>query len=775
MVNNPQLAYISLSSLNRNVNTSRGNEGIIYPHDKKYHRLDPFVTLDKNYQEDLNFSNTKGEDIKNEQKEVSNSTAMKLSAKKQLLLERIKEIEDLYKDIEGAKAFSKCFLTAMRSTEESISDIEYQYAFVKLLISLHGNWRSFLDSVRNEFQQLKNDKEKMIKEIRELNVAHIIEKKRWEEEQLKEKQRLQAKPLAMQFNTLKEKYNHASAVMEAEKKGLTNQISVLTNHNNNLKEELKKIKENTDVIRTAKVIQDLNDNLHHAHTMLKNEREDKSNIGFKLHTLLEATKQDIKERDNILLEKAKEHDELLALYNKTKNELEEYRAFVKETHERMCMCQEDILQSRLRAKRLRKQIGEKQEVIERLYDNVKDLELQLKLERERLVQNKEVTIDGTLFYFVWKDSIAQSNNNTLLNSRASHTENAPVENSNEANKTDSMMLENYTYLKPTYRSLLGNLLPSEELSKVSYQPAFPLWLQVTIRAIFDSKMSEILLSYNKGKRISRFPEFVHSWLGRFYVDKESRSPKLLEYTEKDAISRKNRCDLLLGLELASSGKLWEVNVFREFLEEKLGLDELVYFLHCRFILFKGSQLAIPTAGFCVTHFVTKERVYDTIDRLMHTYSTDAKKELKDKFLTFASKNYKDPNAFDYAMVLRVLTELYRKEKKENFAKFTQVYTIAKRNAKPQESIFPFEDFYTVVAEVYDKNITDIEISTLYRDSYIAGGASISCDSILLTFSESPFWIRYLRLKGQNTEPKYDFRGDIDQSDERGKECALVYA
>lgn len=746
-----------------------------FAQDRKYHRLNPFVTAERTHQGDASISTIRAEDGKGDRGDISRAAA-KLPATKQLLLDSAKEVEEVYKDIDGAKAFSKCFLSAAHSAEESVPDIEDQYAFVKLLISLHGNWKNFLESVRGAFQELKTDKEKTVQEMKALSVAHERARKQWEEEQAKEKQRLQSRPLAMQFNILKEKYSQEKAAMETEKKELTNQISVLTINNNNLKEELRKIQESTDVIRTAKVIQDLNDNLHQVHIMLKNEREEKSNIGFKLHTLLEATKADLKEREDMLLQKTKEYDELLAIYNKTKQELEECRAYVKESNERLSMGEEDILLSRLRMQRLKKQVGEKQEVIEGLYDNVRELELQLKLQREGLVQNKEVTIEGTLFYFVWKDPIAQSNNTTQLSSRANHGEGAAIENAinSSGSKLDSIVLENYAYLKPTYRSLVGGLLPWEERAKVSYQPAFPLWLQVTIRAIFDSKMTEVLLSYNKGRRISRFPEFVHSWLGTFSVDKESRGPKLLEYTEKEAISRKNRCDLLLGLELASSGKLWEVNVFKEFLEEKLGLDELVYFLHCRFILFKGSQLAIPTAGFCVTHFVTKEKVFDTIDKLMQTYSADVRKELKDKFLTFASRNYRDANAFDYAMVLRVLTEFYRKEKKENFLKFTQLYSLAKRNAKSQEPIFPFEDFYKVVAEAYDKSITDIDVSALYRDSYVAGGASISCDSILLTFSESPFWIRYLRLKGQNAEPKYNSRGDIDQSEDRGRECALVY-
>ena len=35
-------------------------------------------------------------------------------------------------------------------------------------------------------------------------------------------------------------------------------------------------------------------------------------------------------------------------------------------------------------------------------------------------------------------------------------------------------------------------------------------------------------------------------------------------------------------------------------------------------------------------------------------------------------------------------------------------------------------------------------------------------------------MNYLRLRGQNLEPEYDSRGDIDQIDPKGKECMIVY-
>ena len=90
-------------------------------------------------------------------------------------------------------------------------------------------------------------------------------------------------------------------------------------------------------------------------------------------------------------------------------------------------------------------------------------------------------------------------------------------------------------------------------------------------------------------------------------------------------------------------------------------------------------------------------------------------------------------------------------------------------------IFPFDTFYKIIAEDYDKDSSDLEICNLYKDAYISGGCKITCDSVLVTFCESNFWVNYLRLKGQNEEPQYNSRGEIDQSTDKGKECTEVYS
>lgn len=48
-----------------------------------------------------------------------------------------------------------------------------------------------------------------------------------------------------------------------------------------------------------------------------------------------------------------------------------------------------------------------------------------------------------------------------------------------------------------------------------------------LRAILDSKYNEILMYENTPKQISKFPDFVYAWLGKFTVDQGTRLIRLL--------------------------------------------------------------------------------------------------------------------------------------------------------------------------------------------------------------------------------------------------------
>lgn len=641
-------------------------------------------------------------------------------------------------------------MSAVHSIEETIQDQETRYSMIELILSLHNNWSSFLDMLNKTILKWRNDSEKDNLTIKSLNDQLKAEKKNYEEKSMKEKAKFEMKPLVQQFNMLKEKHQQLKISFENEKKDMANQISLKTVSNKVLEERLKKIEEDTEIKNTQSRIHKLTVDLHQAQEMLKAEKEARSTMGYQCVSRLEVIKKELKEKDDLMNEKAKEFEELQKIYFKTKNELEEKRATIKENTEKMAMTNEDILQIRLHLFQKDQKLNEKNCFIEEQNKKMGELEIQLKLQREGLVQKSEISTESTLFLFTDENAFARHNNQNKSNAREEkqllssdfskkkfETEKVSekIPETGET-KLDSINLNKYAFLRPKYRAYINDLLPLDERDKVNYAPPFPVWLHVTIRAIFDSKFNEILLSYNKGKRISRFPDFVFSWLGNFCIDKDNRNIKLLEYTEKESVARENRSNLLLGLEASSAAKLWEITIFKDFLEEALSLDELVFFLHGRFLLFKGPQLSIPTAGFCVTHFVTKEKVFDTIDKVMYKYQPEERKDFKRKLTEFSKQTYKDANAFDSAMVLRIMLEFYRKGKKENYAKLEELYRLSKKTTQANRAVLPFESFYDIMAGEYDKSISDQDVCSLYREAFIAGGCAVNIDSILVAISET---------------------------------------
>lgn len=695
-----------------------------------------------------------------------------------------------YGEIEGAKSYAKCFISAIHSLEEHVDNQEIKYFMIKLLSSLHKNWKSFLESIQKKVSGLREDLFQQQKREKSMIYELEAEKKALKEKIEKERAKFEIKPVVQELRKMTEKVNQQKINMEKDRKDYSNQISLLTVTNKKLSEALKQSKEETDIVRMTGTIQTLRSELRALQESLKKEKEEKSNSCFKLYTLLDAAKKEIKDRDVIIDAKTNEFNDLLKEYNKTVKELEDNKAQMKENLENMSMTLEDIAQMKFKLLRRESEISARDASIKAAYEKIEELETQLKLSREGFVQKKEISMEGTLFYFVYDNPLGKLNANNKSKAREGKTdllsdaiegsnngkavEKISERNENGEPKLDTVNLKKYTYLRPTYRTFINALLPADEHKTMTYAPSFPVWLQVTIRAIFDAKFNEYLLSYSRNKQMSRFPEFVFAWLGTFGIDKETRNIKLLEYTEKDTMAAEGRVNLLLGLESASATKLWEIHIFKDFLEENLTPDELAFFLHCRFLMFKGPQLSVATAGFCVTHFVTKDRVFDTIDRVLYKAKPDERKDLKKKLVEFNKSMYKDSNAFDYAMVLRILLEFYRKERKENFIKVEELCANAKKFSQLGKTSITFDSFYKIIAGDYDKTITDQDVSNLYRESFIGGGCSVNTESILLTFSETPFWVKFLRLKGQNAEPKYDARGDIDQADDKGKECAMIY-
>lgn len=75
----------------------------------------------------------------------------------------------------------------------------------------------------------------------------------------------------------------------------------------------------------------------------------------------------------------------------------------------------------------------------------------------------------------------------------------------------------------------------------------------------------------------------------------------------------------MNLSNEKSNKLWEVVVFKEFLEEKASPDELYFYLHCRHLLFKGPQLEASNSTFDIINFVNFKYAVEVVRTMLYQF------------------------------------------------------------------------------------------------------------------------------------------------------------
>eukprot|EP01022_Parablepharisma_sp_SALTPOND_P032753 TRINITY_DN862_c0_g1_i1.p1 TRINITY_DN862_c0_g1~~TRINITY_DN862_c0_g1_i1.p1 ORF type:complete len:1032 (-),score=96.55 TRINITY_DN862_c0_g1_i1:76-3171(-) len=686
--------------------------------------------------------------------------------------------------LEGTKTFAKCFVSAVNSFEESIIETEARQTFIRIIWLLYKSWSNFAELMKTSHTKYEDTIEGLKEETRQLVKKAEETKEQYEENIKKLNAKYDSRTILQKYTELQKIYKELLLSSKKEKRELEGQVGLLTVTNKELSDKLQSLKESEDRVHVSNKIHTLEEELYRTQTALKKEIEAKSTLGFKLYNLAEVSKTEAQEKNVLIKERAAELERVSGENEKLKEKLAIINSKVKELEGKIATLQEENRELLLKNEEVKEVVKAKEDAIKNGKKRLEELEMQLKLEKEGLITHGDVIIEETLENLVNNKSFAGVNSKRRHSSIAEMEDQAVDYDSNTGEYgLSSLNPLKWTFAKPSYQALISELLPSQ-IAKVPYTPFFPLWLNATIRAIFDSYYSGTLLSFNKGMNLPAFPEFVYAWLGTYTVDSTTYKVRDLQYTEKDTVPSSARLNLFLGLELTITQKQWEIQTFKEFLEESVGVDELIFFLHTRAVLFHGLQLNYPPAVSCVVHFVSKDKVFRMIDRVLSHFPADRKETLKAKLVEYTKATCKDENAFDSAMVLRVLLEFYKKQKKENIVKFTEIYKSVKFRKVAPSSKVTFQEFREMVQGIFDPEITPLELVKLYRDAYVTGGSGVTLDSILTTFSESytrlaltfhsNFWIRYLRLRGQNLEPKYDARGEFDPSSERSKECAHTY-
>lgn len=297
----------------------------------------------------------------------------------------------------------------------------------------------------------------------------------------------------------------------------------------------------------------------------------------------------------------------------------------------------------------------------------------------------------------------------------------------------------------------------------------PVNVILNIRAILDSKYNEYLIlnNANNFKELTNFPEFVYSWLGKFEVDESKRKIRKMEsspfFNKIDDI----RINFFLDLANEKLNKIWECVTFREFLDEKNNLDEIIFYLHCRNLVFRGSQFDWGDARYCLIHFVMFESVEKVIDLVFSNFEQFYRNILKNK-LKEKAKLKKNKYYIDAAFCMRVFLEYYRLDQSK---RYTSLLNIFEENFADEK--ISFEKFRKLLNSNYPF-ITDIEIAALFRDVWSLGKGNITFNSILTILNEKRIFLANIKLYYNWDYPlKLDNDGSITPFQKVGMICGEI--
>lgn len=354
-----------------------------------------------------------------------------------------------------------------------------------------------------------------------------------------------------------------------------------------------------------------------------------------------------------------------------------------------------------------------------------------------LVALSEIFSDN-LFKHITKDNpISQQ----LIASLSTKFPNLVSTRSYESNAKHPTFLKKMNFLRAPFFKLIEHRLKMTNFSvKLNKKPNFHELL-TKIRAIFDCKYNEFLM-FSDCKLYTSFPDFVYSWLGKYEVDYSTRKIKKVDPFAYNKNTDDIRIQFLLELNNSKIEKLWECSTFCEFFEEKLALDELFFYLHCRNLLFKGPQLQDFPAFFDYIHYVSFERAEKLVDLIMHKFELTIKTTIKSK-LADKSKR-KGPRMFiDGAFVLRILLEYYRLERIDKFYLLEELFKAKMHKEEDRETV-SFENFKKIIQFNWPQ-ITDLETAELFRETWGIGQGGVTAEAFFTLASENRFFIKTMKL------------------------------
>ncbi|CDW86284.1 UNKNOWN [Stylonychia lemnae] len=377
-------------------------------------------------------------------------------------------------------------------------------------------------------------------------------------------------------------------------------------------------------------------------------------------------------------------------------------------------------------------------------------------------------------------------------------------------------LYSYFYGRPNFIIFLDHLIRDPSVvytqndppKKLKFDPPFTQWLFATCRAILDSKYFEYVLYEDIGfANVSRLADFAYSWLGQFRVDESTRSVRKLDFEERERADE-YRLQFAIGLQSVKASRMWEYQIFNDFLLEKNSHDELFFYLHCRQILFRGPQLLDSSSThervfnldikriqgamdiiFSKTPVIERDQMLKHIKSISNDYQTillqqqakrdERAKQTLEKLMKTRQEeekngiNKKEFDAIDVQIVLRIFLEYYVREKKVRACILKRLFEEQPRLGTSSKAGISFLSFRKVM-EQYDPEMLDLDIATMYRDAWTAGIGVVNFDSFFLTANEKSFFLKTVRFMSFNTPPQMNSYEEFDLENKYNQKLDYIY-
>jgi hypothetical protein len=252
-----------------------------------------------------------------------------------------------------------------------------------------------------------------------------------------------------------------------------------------------------------------------------------------------------------------------------------------------------------------------------------------------------------------------------------------------------------------------------------------------MRGILDSKFNDFWYKESNWKKL---PDFAIGFLDTFDIDKTYKKVERnsVGYDPNENI----KVNFFLDLFNPKIKDVWECDIFKSFLMQQYGEDELFFFLSCRNFLFGGSLLEHTIYSSDPIIFITLEKAAKVVDHILGRYDRSIIEKIKFG-LQMKKKRKNNRYYIDSHFLLKVLLEIYTSEKVKRLQFYDKALSLLESRIRNGVKCITYNNFKRFMTVNYPF-MTMCDIAEMYRECYNISRGEVTSKVIFAKASEQLF-------------------------------------